>query len=356
VLWSFGATSNDAAEPLAGLIADKSGNLYGTTIMGGANDVSFGGDGTVYELSPPAGKSTQWTENVLWNFSFGTADGYAPYNSLIADKSGNLYGTTGFGGVNCSAAGGCGTVFELSPPMGKQTQWSERVLWSFAGSPDDGGIPRAGLIADKLGNLYGTTTSGGADGDGTVFELIPPVGKQAQWSERVLWSFGATSDDGESPQATLIADKWGNLYGTTEGGGANCVSFGSCGTAFEVSPPVGKSTQWTERVLWSFGATGDGSSPFAGLLADKWGNLYSTTASGGTGGICNGFGCGTVFELSPPAGQSTQWSEQVLWGFDGDDGFFSLAGLIADKWGNFYATTYGGGSNGDGTVFKLSLP
>jgi len=161
-------------------------------------------------------------------------------------------------------------------------------LWNFSFGTGDGFAPYDGLIADKSGNLYGTTYGGGANGDGTVFELNPPTGKRTRWRERVLWSFVGSPDDGENPYAALVAEKWGNLYGTTVGGGANCPSCGFCGTTFELSPPFGKSAQWSETVLWSFGASGDGSSPSAGLLADKWGNLYSTTAYGGAGGICSG--------------------------------------------------------------------
>jgi uncharacterized repeat protein (TIGR03803 family) len=128
-------------------------------------------------------------------------------------------------------------------------------------------------------------------------------------SQSVLWSFAGGPDDGANPVAGLIADKWGNLYGTTAFGGPNEV-----GTVFELSPPVGEQTQWSEHVLWSFDATADdGINPVAALTADKWGNLYSTTSAGGAGGICSGFGCGTVFELSPPAGQSTRWNESLLW-------------------------------------------
>jgi uncharacterized repeat protein (TIGR03803 family) len=174
-------------------------------------------------------------------------------------------------------------------------------------------------------------------------------------SQSVLWSFAGGPDDGANPVAGLIADKWGNLYGTTAFGGPNEV-----GTVFELSPPVGEQTQWSEHVLWSFDATADdGINPVAALTADKWGNLYSTTSAGGAGGICSGFGCGTVFELSPPAGQSTRWNESLLWNFTGgpDDGANPYAGLIADQRGNLYGTTtVGGVNNNDGTVFKLSLP
>ena len=184
---------------------------------------------------------------------------------------------------------------------------SESVLWSF-GASGDGYFPEAGLLADKWGNLYGTTEFGGANtnnscvlGCGTVFKLSPPAGQQTQWRERVLWSFGA-SGDGEEPQAGLLADKWGNLYGTTTEGGANAIPgpLGPIGgTVFELSPPAGQQTQWRERVLWSFGASGDGLVPVAGLLADKWGNLYGTTELGGANS-CSEITCGTVFELDLP--------------------------------------------------------
>jgi len=337
--------------------------------------------------SPAAGLDGAATvsERVLWRFAGAPDDGVGPGAALIADKWGNLYGTTTGGGAHScpqsAFAPGCGTVFELSPPAKKSTQWRERVLWSF-GATGDGAVPAAGLIADKWGNLYGTTTTGGAhscalsefgSGCGTVFELSPPVGKSTQWRERVLWSFAGGADDGTVPFAGLLADKRGNLYSTTLGGGPNSCSqsaFGpNCGTVFELSPPAKKSTQWRERVLWSFGATGDGVAPLTGLVADHWGNLFGTTADAGAN-ACSGLpgpGCGTVFELSPPAKKSTQWREHVLWSFAGgpDDGALPFGGLIVDKRGKLYGTTFFGGANSCpqfgpnancGTVFKLSPP
>jgi uncharacterized repeat protein (TIGR03803 family) len=356
VLWSFGA-SGDGAGPLAGLLADKWGNLYGTTEGGGANAVTgpWGPNGgTVFELSPPARQHTGWRESVLWNFG-ASGDGYYPWAGLIADKWGNLYGTTYCGGTNSCFGSSGGTVFELSPPAGRQAQWRERVLWRFVAN-GDGAFPAAGLIADKWGNLYGTTYAGGVNGSGTVFELSPPTGQQAQWREKVLWSFGV-DDDGQYPLAGLFADKWGNLFGTTTFGGANsCSGVIGCGTVFELSPPAGQQSQWRERVLWSFAATGgDGQYPYASLNADRWGNLYSTTSAGGV----NGSNAGTIFKLSPPLGQQVQWSERVLWSFGltPDDGNTPSAGLIADPWGNLYGTTLlGGAYNSGGTVFEFGMP
>jgi len=230
VLWSFGATGDEGTFPFAGLIADKHGNLYGTTSGGGRENCasSSNGCGTVFELSPPSGKQKQWTEHVLWSFGATSGDGENPFAGLIADREGNLYGTTFTGGT----IGFGGTVFELSPPTGKQTQWTENILWSF-GASGDGLSPNGVLLADKSGNLYSTTVGGGANGAGTVSELSPPARKQTHWTENLLWSFGETSDDGTTPTAGLIADKGGNLYGTTaEGGGTH-----SIGTVFELSRP-----------------------------------------------------------------------------------------------------------------------
>ena len=375
VLWNFGAgafgvPTDDGVGPAAGLIADRWGNLYGTTEQGGT--CSVGGCGTVFELSPPRGTQQQWRERVLWSFGLTNGDGQTPAAALIADQSGNLYGTTANGGADSSCANGCGTVFEVSPPVSQQAQWRERVLWSF-GASGDGSAPVASLIADKAGNLYGTTSGGGANsacadgGCGTVFELSPPASRQTQWREQVLWSFGG-SGDGSAPAASLIADKAGNLYGTTSRGGANsaCANIpigNGCGTVFQLTPPPGRQTQWREQVLWSFGASGDGYTPRAGLIADGRGNLYGTTSGGGANDSCFfGFGCGTVFELSSSLGSSTQWREHIVWNFATtiDDGVQPVAGLLSDKWGNLYGTTEFGGTNacffGCGTAFELSPP
>jgi len=310
---------------------------------------TFGGGsnhaGTVFELTPTSrGQTPQWSERVLWSFGGGN-DGAIPWAGVIADGLGNLYGTTTVGGAN-----GAGTVFELTPTSRGQTpQWSERVLWSFGGADDDGISPRAGLFADRLGNLYGTTNGGGANGNyGTVFELMRPARGQDQWSERVLWSFGANDDDGVSPwYGSLIEDGRGNFYGTTEAGGSN-----GGGTVFELTPPAPGQKQWGERVLWRFGDDDDGDSLQGGLIADGHGNLYGTTSSGGTNGD------GIVFELTPPAPGQKLWSEHVLWTFgDDDDGVSPVAGLIADGSGNFYGTTQFGGENGNyGTVFEMTPP
>ena len=298
-------TGDDGAHPQADLIADPAGNLYGTTPFGGAV-----GQGTVFRLD------SYGTVTVLYSFT-GGSDGAAPVAGLIADAAGNLYGTASRGGTGTFC---CGTVFQLD------SSGTLTVLHSFTGG-SDGGTPQAGLIADAAGNLYGTTSSGGA-GYGTVFQLTP------SGDLMVLHSF--TLSDGTYPHAGLIADAAGNLYGTTLDGGA----FGY-GTVFQLAP------DGTLTVLHSF-TRSDGTHPFAGLLSDAAGNLYGTTQLGGAPGSCNDpDGCGTVFQLDS-SGVLT-----VLHTFTGgSDGARPEAGLIADAAGNLYGTTRFFG--GRGTVFQVT--
>jgi uncharacterized repeat protein (TIGR03803 family) len=222
-------TGNGDAAPEGGLIADSNGNFFGTT-----SGTTSGGAplGVVFELSPPGGRRREWTETVLHAFT-GAGDGGYPGAALIADSKGNLFGTTFAGG-----ASGVGTVFELSPPATAGGAWTETVLYAFTGG-SDGGQPRAGLIADSNGNLFGTTYAGGASGVGTVFALSPPAIAGGAWTETVLSSFNY--GDGAFPFAGLIADSNGNLYGTTSYGGVSCPDVG-CGTVFELmdigSPPT----------------------------------------------------------------------------------------------------------------------
>src|SRR5271167_2273777 len=323
VLHSF--NGGDGYWPFAGLIFDAAGNLYGTTYVGGAY-----GEGTVFELTPAAGGG--WTERVLYSFCSqrSCTDGETPGAGLIFDAAGNLYGTTSGGGTGTYF----GTVFELTPTAGGG--WMEQVLHSFNGG--DGYWPFAGLIFDAAGNLYGTTYVGGAYGEGTVFELTPAAG--GGWTEQVLYNFKHNGTDGYNPEAGLIFDKNGNLYSTTLAGG----TYGE-GTVFELRPTAGG--DWTEEVLHSFGNGTDGYQPAGSLMFDAAGNLYGTTYGGGT------YGYGTVFELTPTAGGG--WTEKVLHSFgNGPDGYYPYAGLIFDAAGNLYSTTHGGGTYGYGTVFELT--
>ena len=348
MLHSFGH-GTDGNGPGGDLIFDAAGNLYGTTYGGGINPCEGFGCGTVFELSPRQGGG--WTEEVLHSFN-GTGGQY-PYAGLVFDAAGNLYGTTSKGGIQ-----GAGTIFELSPRQGGG--WTERVLHSF-GNGTDGAEPRAGLILDGAGNLYGTTVSGGIHldqcgvGCGTVFQLSPQQG--GGWTETLLHSFSYDGMDGVEPFGGLVFDAAGNLYGTTFGGGihATCYQGGRCGTVFELSPRQGGG--WTETVLHSFDGT-DGYQPNSALLIDGTGNLFGMTQNGGIH-PCFGAGCGTVFELSPRQGGG--WIETVLHSFNNSpDGYIPEADLVFDGAGNLYGTTLEGGIHTTcfgttcGAVFKIA--
>ena len=208
-----------------------------------------------------------------------------------------------------------------------------------------GAIPFGGLLAGGAGNFYGVAGEGGASNDGVIFQLTQVAGSKHRPSETVLHSFNGT--DGQYPQGdgSVIADRAGNLYGSTANGGAD-----GEGVVFELSPPAGGQGAWTETVLHSFSGA-DGSFPLAGVITDAAGNLYGVTAYGGA------HKKGLVFELTPPApGRTTTWTETVLLSFNGIDGNQPTAALLADGAGNLYGTTMGGGADGRGAVFELSPP
>ena len=316
VLYSFCAPTGcpDGSNPRADLVMDTAGNLYGTTLYGGTSGV-----GTVFELSPSG------TETVRHSFAASHTDGHYPYAGLLMDTTGNLYGTAQSGGAK-----GLGTVFKLTP------NGTETLLYSFCvlAACADGYHPRAGLIMDTKGNLYGTSFDGGAYDAGAVFELSP------SGTETVLHSFCQQMGcpDGYYPQAGLVMDTNGNLYGTTLYNGA----YGG-GTVFKIS------SDGTATTFYNFcTATGckNGRYPEAGLILDTNGNLYGTTYGGGA------YGKGTVFELSPSGAETVLHSFCARAGCP--DGSHPRADLVMDPAGNLYGTTYDGGTNSVGTVFKLS--
>jgi uncharacterized repeat protein (TIGR03803 family) len=273
ILASFGADATQGA--LGNLIADSAGNLYGVTTAGGANDF-----GSIYELSPPPKGQTAWIYATLYNF--GLADGY-PSGGLTLDTAGNLYGVSGGQSPNT------GNVYQLSPPSSGQSTWTETILFSFTGS--EGSSPYGGLTQDAGGNLYGTTTGGGASNLGTAFEVSPPAQGQTIWTETTLFSFTAAL--GQS-NGSLILDAAGHLYGTSINGGKL-----QCGGVFELSPPSSGQTGWTGAELVGFDGK-DGAQPVASLVADASGALYGTTEYGGTADHCNTelAGAGTVFSVT----------------------------------------------------------
>jgi uncharacterized repeat protein (TIGR03803 family) len=312
VLYSFCSVANcaDGGGPLFGsLIQDASGNLYGATSVGGANN-----QGTVFKLDPTG------HETVLYSFCSvaNCVDGQSPRTGVIQDSAGNLYGTTLFGGANA-----LGTVFKVD------STGHETVLYSFCSVANcaDGRNPAAGVIQDSADNLYGTTQGGGATFNGSVFKLDPTG------HETVLYSFCSVANctDGYTPAAGVIQDSAGNLYGTTRSGGAN-----DQGIVFKLDPTG------HETVLYSFCSAAncaDGSDPYAGVIQDSAGNLYGTTYLGGANNV------GTLYKVDP-AGH-----EAVIHSFcsaaNCTDGGFPFAGVIQDSAGNLYGTASAN------TVFKV---
>jgi uncharacterized repeat protein (TIGR03803 family) len=313
VLYAFTGGA-DGASPAAGVIADSAGNLYGTTLYGGAAPGNKG-SGVVYKLNA-AGQET-----VLYTFT-GGADGKWPYADVILDSAGNLYGTTGEGGPAGSPCDtGCGVVYKLDTG-GQQT-----VLYSFTGEAD-GAAPDAGVIRDSAGNLYGTTVYGGT-GSGVVYKL------NTSGQETVLHTFTGGAD-GMWPSAGVIQDSAGNLYGTTQRGGST-----GYGVVYKLD------TTGHQTVLYSFKGGTDGGSPFAGVIRDPAGNLYGTTLNGGIGVPCDG-GCGVVFKVD------TAGHETALYAFTGyADGGTPDAGVIQDSAGNLYGTASTGNQANNGVVYKL---
>jgi uncharacterized repeat protein (TIGR03803 family) len=270
-------------------------------------------------------------EKVLHGFNDGRG-GALPNARLALDAAGNLYGTTTQGGAYNN-----GTVFMLTPKAAGG--WTEKVLHNFNLNGRDGVNPfSGGLIFDASGNLYGTTYQGGTYNKGTVFELTPQTG--GGWTEKVLHSFNPNGKDGTGPLGLLTLDGAGDLYGTAGGGVYND------GTVFELTPRADGG--WVEKVLHSFNPDGtDGLYPEAGVTIDAAGHLYGTTSNGGA------YGYGTVFELTPRAGGS--WTEKVIHNFNdnGMGGTNPYAGLIIDQSGNLYGATVDFGTQGAGTVFEL---
>jgi uncharacterized repeat protein (TIGR03803 family) len=318
VLYNFSRAPYNGWRPQGPLILDKQGNLYGTTREGGANSLHVArGDGTAFKLSPDG------TETTLYNFGAYKFDGIEPTGSgLVMDASGNFYGTTYWGGVYTY-----GTIFRLSP------DGVETILHNFAYDSSDGGQPEASLTMDNNGNLYGTTTSGGAYGWGTVFELT------AEGSYSILHNFDEAAGDGVIPLNALTLDSQGNLYGATYWGGAYSLYGG--GTIFKLSP--GSNGSWKETLLYNFGqGSGSCQNPESSVLFDSKGNLYGTTTYGGA----SGGGC--AYKINS-AGKLT-----ILHTFgQGNDGAEPSGSLVFVQ-GNLYGTTYAGGAYAAGTVFKIT--
>jgi uncharacterized repeat protein (TIGR03803 family) len=408
VLYSFQGGA-DGQFPAGGLVFDKQGNLYGATQQGGNDNCSpMAACGTVYQVSPQANGS--WAETVLYVFKGKAAnDGEYPEGGVVADASGNIYGTTGYGGtggcVLLGIPGGCGTVYEMFPPKTKGGAWTYTTLYSFQGGKD-GYVPYGDLVFDSTGNLYGATLFGGGKGTtcnsifqfcGTVFKLSPPKKKGGKWTEKVLHSF-AGGTDGANPNGGLVLDSKSHVFGTTSIGGHDCPGFGGlgCGTVFELSPTAKSGGKWVEKIVHRFTRGQDGGGLDNGVIFDAKGALYGTTGLGGTedSGVVFRFsrrngrwsetilhnflgtkdesgGCGLLFDslgnlycasgailrLKPPKQQGGQWTVDILYEFLGPPDGRSPLGLIFGKANTLYGTTLWGGTGqscqgGCGTVFE----
>lgn len=332
LLYSFaGGKVGDARLPYAGLIMDNAGNLYGTSSSGGSSNC-IGGCGTVFELTPHDGG---YAESVLYAFSAGS-DGASPEAGLIMDHAGNLYGTTTAGG-RTGCVTGCGTVFRLAP--NGSGGYTESVLYAFTDG-SDGATPEAGLVMDSTGNLYGTAMSGGI-GEGVVFELTP--NGSGGYTESILYNFSGNVTGEMNPNAPLLMDNAGDLYGMTAVGGGYSYQSG-CGSVFRLAP--NGSGGYTEADLYTFGSCSVTEvGPDAGLVMDSAGNLYGTKYEDGSE---------IVFELAPNG--SGGYTESSLDSLPGGPrgGSGPYGGVIMDSAGDLYGTSYQGGGANVGTVFKLT--
>jgi uncharacterized repeat protein (TIGR03803 family) len=324
--------------PEAGLIADNTGNLYGTATAGGnAGCVVYGstGCGTVFELSPPAQQGGSWTEIVLHRFQGGDGPWF-PVAGLTMDKAGDLFGTTTDGGPYDCPTTYCGTVFELAHPAKSGGQWHARILYRFT-SGAGGENPFAGVILGPDGDLYGTTFNGGPRSDGVVYRLSPPARGDGWWTETVLTGFEV---GGIQPIGGVVFDRAGDLFGTTYQGGSN-----QLGLIFELKPT--RSGFWKESVLYDFGS--NACYPKTNLVIDGHGDLFGTAQ-----------GCpelpGAVFELSPPRHGGQEWSESVLAQIRGNTNFDPTTGVALDGAGDVFGSAASMGSHDRGSVFELAAP
>jgi len=370
------------------LHADSSGNLYGTTEGGGiatgncAQD-GFDGCGVAFKLTK---SGSTWTSTVLYSFK-GGSDGQAPLGGLVADTKGNLYGVTANGGNSNNCLDGCGTIFELIKPV-SGTTWTEKLLYSFQGivngaTTGDGAVPNAPLVL-KGETIYGTTRAGGNvevvdkndicesaanDGQascGVVFRLSPPATGKTVWKETVLYKF-TNGSDGSAPQAGLVLDSVGNLYGAAMQGGDSSFActesgFSGCGVVFKLTKPVAPATAFTFSSLYQFAGAGNGAglspaqAPIS-VLRDKAGNLFGTagyTPSPGSNCAAGSYYCGAVFELAAPAIAGGSYTYSQLHTFSGNtasDNALPAAPLTVNVTGTVYGVTMYSQS---GTVFELT--
>jgi hypothetical protein len=331
LLYAFGGQP-DGQYPTDRVVAGPDGALYGTTTQGGTGSCQgYDGCGMVFKLQPPPAFcrsfSCPWTETILYSFS-SRNDGFNPMAEVAFDRAGNLYGTTmnGGGGVNCDNDG-CGTAFQLTPNA--NGTWTKNTIHIFQGGVSDGASPRAGVVVDQAGNVYGTTGSGGTGdcdhGCGTAFELTPG---SSGWSESLLHSFTGGAD-GVGP-GQLVFDGSGNIWGVTDAGGTGG------GAIFELVPLQGGGASFSVQYTFS---QGQGySDP---LTLDASGNIYAATYAGGAHDL------GAIYTLTR---SGSGWTYTTL--FNNDQGDL-IGNVVRDAQGNIYGATLDGG-NGFGSVYELT--
>lgn len=323
VIYNF-TSEGDGGGP-AGLTLSNSGNFYGVT-------TNY--PGTVFQLK---NNGSEWQLNTLYTFKGG--DDAAGPLSILVGPGDSLYGASYYGG-NPGCGFQCGTVYEVwcSPNFGSGScTWTEAVLYRFAGD-SDGATPGGGaMIFDASGNLYGTTALGGR-AEGTVYRLSH---SSAGWVKDDIHDM--MYEEGAVLWGGVVFDAAGNLYGTAAVGGS--VGGPGLGSVYEVTPFASLRSGWKEKTLHSFSDGDDGAFPYGGVIFDRAGNLYGTTAGGDTNE-------GTVFKMSR---SGDQWIFTTLHVFSGPDGANPYSGVVMDNYGNLYGTTIrGGGLAACGTVFKLS--
>jgi uncharacterized repeat protein (TIGR03803 family) len=349
IIYSF-AGGADGANPESDLIMDATGNLYGTTWGGGASCSLYYGCGTVFELTRT---KDGWTHQVLYSFAGRSNDGETPTAGLVFDSSGNLYGTTAFGGSTY----GYGTVFKLAP--NSHGGWSESILYRFGGG-SDGMYPGSDLVFDIQGNLYGTADGGpgtgfcggwewGDIGCGIVFRLTP--NRDGTWTKSIAYAFTG-APDGAVPVGPIVPSIDGSFYGATEYGGTGPCIIGSdysppygCGALYKLTPSGGG---WTETVIYSFfRGRGFARNPSGGLVLEKSGRVLGTSSNGGDGD-------GAFFQIEQT---KKGWAQAILYRFYGDpDGRTPVGRLAMGPQGKLFGATIHGGANGpvgSGTVFEL---
>jgi hypothetical protein len=356
VLYNF-TGMDDGAKPKSDLVSDTNGTLYGTAEFAG--QFSYG---VAFALAPPH-TSGNWTETVLYPFGRLDDDGTLPVAGLIPGPAGSYYGTTSSGGVPGlnNTQTGYGTVYQLQPPATPGALWKHVKLFTFKTCcfTAPGSTPAPGvLLSLPDGSLLDATHDGGTANGGVAYNLLPPAAGHTTWKEVIAHTFKVVELD-ELPNGALVAGGNGVYYGTSGGlepyAGAPC--HDTCGSVYQLQAPSGADNHWGYKVIYAFKGDTDGAVPMAGVIVGPGGVLYGTTFLGGyvAPGVapCFNVGCGTVFELLPPTGVSTHWTEKVLHRFVGTDGQNPEARLAIDLTGTLYGTASAGGSGGDGTAFKL---